>query len=343
MSDDLQQQLFAALQAQDLAAVRDALDRGADVNGLDDDDNRPIEHACGAEILELLFERGADVRLLDRDTPLLEVVLRYAEDAERGVLMTHLVRLAVEGLARGVPVDLELDEGDGYRVLHLALRIGALDAAEQLLRAGARIDTTTDRGDAPLHIAVWERHVTLVTRLLELGATHAENSAGWTPLHLAVRQMDVPIAKALLAAGAVVDARDHAGRTPLYWLADPSNRSSGADHAMLDLLLAHGAKLHVRTSDDWTALHAAVLYRYPAAVQLFLDAGISPDVVTAKGQTPLALAIELDEGERDRAARDRAQYLNVALDVGENDRVAQRWAAISAEIVAVLRAHGATK
>lgn len=324
-----QEQLFEALHAQDLGAVRDALERGADVNAPNDAGERPIEHPCGAEILELLFARGADVRALERDTPLLEVVLRHSEEPERRVLMRHLVHVALDGLSRGERLDLELDEGDGYRPLHLALRVGELDAALRFLAAGARVDTPTDWGDTPLHIAVWERHPSLVDRLLSLGAGQLENNAGWTPLHLAVRQMHVPIAKALLAAGAAVDARDRAGRTPMFWLGDPNRRDTGDDRAMLELLLANGADLQVRTSDGWTALHAAVLYGYPAAVQLFLEAGIACDVVTAKGETPLALALELDRNARERATLD-----------DESD-YEQRRRVLAAEIIRALRAYGA--
>ena len=42
---------------------------------------------------------------------------------------------------------------DGSTALHLACALGSVDACEALLDAGASVDSRTDDGDAPLHVA----------------------------------------------------------------------------------------------------------------------------------------------------------------------------------------------
>jgi ankyrin repeat protein len=63
-------------------------------------------------------------------------------------------------------------------------------------------------------------------------------------------------------------------------------------HDVLALLLAHGADVHRRGINDWTALHFAAAADDPVAVRMLLDAGADPDARTRIDdfETPLEIA-----------------------------------------------------
>jgi ankyrin repeat protein len=66
----------------------------------------------------------------------------------------------------------------------------------------------------PLHNAAWYQHPELVKVLIEAGADlDAKNSAKKTPLHFVARR-NIKIAKMLIDAGADVNAEDEDGKTP---------------------------------------------------------------------------------------------------------------------------------
>jgi hypothetical protein len=91
---------------------------------------------------------------------------------------------------------------------------------EATLVAGARFPVTArdDNGDAPLHIAAFKGHETVLRWLLKHGAEANVTSltSGYvTPLHAAVARGYLGCARALLDAGADPNARDRDGFTPL--------------------------------------------------------------------------------------------------------------------------------
>jgi ankyrin repeat protein len=74
--------------------------------------------------------------------------------------------------------------------------------------------------------------------LLAQGAeVNASNAYGWTPLHVAAAGGDLAVVALLLKHGADVHAQSHVGATPL-----DNATTRGGRRAVIDLLLAHGAK-----------------------------------------------------------------------------------------------------
>jgi hypothetical protein len=69
--------LFEACQSEDLAAVKEALNNGADVNATNNEGTTPLIVACNnkhkSEIVQLLIEAGANLDAVDKDgdSPLL--------------------------------------------------------------------------------------------------------------------------------------------------------------------------------------------------------------------------------------------------------------------------------
>jgi ankyrin repeat protein len=77
------------------------------------------------------------------------------------------------------------------------------------------------------------------------------NRRGWTPLHYAAAGGSLQIVELLLAHGARIDARAPNGRTPLMMAAQ------SADEHVVAALLAAGANVHARERHDATAADLA--------------------------------------------------------------------------------------
>ena len=108
---------------------------------------------------------------------------------------------------------------------------------------------------------------------------NARDNAGRTPLHRAVRLSDV--VSALLDAGADPHARDTLGSAPLH--------TAGAQAA--PLLIAAGANVSARNSQGSTPLHTAP----PEAVPPLASAGADVNALDNAGNTPLDVALGRDD------------------------------------------------
>jgi ankyrin repeat protein len=112
----------------------------------------------------------------------------------------------------------------GGAVVVLAIRRCQRQAAQ---RAGQVLLQATEAGD-----------VGQMEALLAQGAeVNARNAHGWTPLHVAAAGGDPAVVALLLKHGAHVHAQSHIGATPL-----DNATTRGGRQAVIDLLLAHGAK-----------------------------------------------------------------------------------------------------
>ncbi|KAL0639857.1 hypothetical protein Q9L58_001174 [Maublancomyces gigas] len=136
-----------------------------------------------------------------------------------------------------------------------------------------------------LHTGVrchWDNSTTAL--LLQRGAVlDAPDSTGSTPLHTAVQSSARAVAL-LLAAGSDISLRNHAGQTALHTAA----RMSAV--APMILLLRHGADPSDRDNDGRTPLHVAAVYGRPRHFVLLLEAGAIIGARDGDGLAPLELA-----------------------------------------------------
>ena len=120
----------------------------------------------------------------------------------------------------------------------LLIGLGLLSGAGVVLVLRRRQRQAAQRAGEVLLQATEAGDIVQMEALLAKGAEiNARNAHGWTPLHVAAAGGDPAVVALLLQHGADVHAQSHIGTTPL-----DNATTRGGRKAVIDLLLAHGAK-----------------------------------------------------------------------------------------------------
>jgi len=185
-----------AIKGNDEAALRDAIRRGADVNGMMPCTNQ-ITGARGLfPLLHLAAVKGL--------AGMCEILLAAGADAN-------------------IPSTL-----DGSVSLQIAAYNGSTACVRLLLRAGAHMNARGNDGATALHTACFHGRVHAVKVLIAAGANlEARNQHGTTPLRFALLKGHREVALTLLRAGAAITA------LPTKWI-EPANEAL-QDH-MVDII-----------------------------------------------------------------------------------------------------------
>ncbi|CAG0904551.1 unnamed protein product, partial [Cyprideis torosa] len=254
---------------------------GANAAAADNDGKTPLHLAanCGyTSSVSCLLEMGASVEAADKKwkerplhaacirchTPCVKLLLSAGADINarlrNGTTPLHLC--SMEGhlpvllllLRQGAVVDSR-DEA-GNTPLFSACMKGHVYAARVLIAHGADVNTKDRMGFTPLLWASEGGHVAIVKFLVEETKVDLEgrlNISEHTALALAAREDHTQVMKILLAAGAEVDGRCSAGRTPLMYAC-----LNGSVEGVR-LLIQHGADW--RLSDDYGDNAVACAFR----------------------------------------------------------------------------------
>lgn len=186
------------------------------------------------------------------------------ENRTRGVSIGADCARLLQALGLGTrrtATDAEVD-GRGIPHVHVAAEIPRMAELVELLEAGADPDVFDRDGRSALRVAASRGHGEAVAKLLEHGA--------------------------------LVDARDPQGRTPLMF----------ARGSAVDALLDAGAFVDARDKQGRSALHHAAASGFDDEVSKLLDAGSFIDGRDLSGNAPLHLAAQGSHGHVDYTGDD---------------------------------------
>ncbi|MEZ4405778.1 MAG: ankyrin repeat domain-containing protein [Polyangiales bacterium] len=235
------------------ALVRLLLERGADPNdrGPYPHDNRPVFYAahCGYDpVVRLLIDAGGLPRDASGDHARNSDGATILAVASAGGLL-WLMRRALDEGCRADALDAH-----GGTALHEAARAVTVDGATKdtaaaltlLLDAGAPLEhQRSDDWGTALHWAVGLGDRAAVETLLARGAAleACTPKSAYRPLHFGGKSGRGESVRAALTAGAQVDPRDLAGRTPLHHAAQRVGHLATLDETehVLRALIEHGA------------------------------------------------------------------------------------------------------
>ena len=173
--------------ADDVARVREALDRGARVDACNSHGFTALYYAVGDVAAELLARGAADgVRARHG-------IVDAAWDGNTA--------LGVDLVARGA--DIEVRDATGWTPLMYSCHAGHAATAAEFLRLGADVNAQDSRDDTSLTLAVWGAHTDVVRVLLAAPGVDVNAVAnGHTALSLARTLGQAAIVALLEAAGA---------------------------------------------------------------------------------------------------------------------------------------------
>lgn len=301
--------LFEAVHAKDLAAVREIIKGGGDVNEVDGEGNTPLLIAVlmrQAKLVEELLKLGADPNKSrpDGKGPLFGAV-RVAEE--------KIIQTLLKGGAE-VDAPLSMDHNGtgvgGCTSLYVAAHLGHLPSCKVLVSHGASIEAANDLGYTPLMAAIEGDHEDVIDFFLKSGANvnpevnatmQVEGLGGASPLYTATRKENLAVVKKLLKRGVDVNRPAPNGWTPL---------KSAAQQGCLEIvkaLLEAGADPNIADDTNYTPLMNAVSGEHEDIVKILLKFKADPNVQS--GENP-----EDDDWEPGRSAlMDAAFSGNVAI------------------------------
>jgi ankyrin repeat protein/Mg2+ and Co2+ transporter CorA len=183
---------------------------------------------------------------------------------------------------------------------------GAIDATQYLLREGATLDVTGNRGASPLLRAVERNHVRIVQLLLDHGASpETKDKKGRTALMTAAWKNHWHVLQLLISRGADVNAQDNKRRNILHNLAADEQCDWGDD--VVTLLLKTSCDIEAKDELGRTPLHWACATGKTHFAELLLNRPQGPkasiNATEARNKTALHIA----------AAHDREDVVELLL------------------------------
>ncbi len=290
-------ELFEAIQSNNLERVKESIAQGVDVNVRDNSGDTPLRQAIRTDrpslsLIETLISGGADINAKagGNGGALLHSAAYWGHKEVVELLIASGADVDVKDLQGQTPLDTALLKGrleifellinnsaDGTAILSSIARSGNVKYLELiLLNKGADIDAKDNFGLTALHYAVTGIHREIIVMLLEHNASvNAKDNAGRTPLHYASgaapalaprssvgNQISfVDIVELLLDNGVDINDQDNSGWTPLHYAA------AALDKGIVGFLIAKGSDLSVvdsrgNTAYSWNRERAAFLARH---------------------------------------------------------------------------------
>ncbi|POM80625.1 Hypothetical protein PHPALM_1511, partial [Phytophthora palmivora] len=282
----------------------------------------------GYSLMHVAAANGSDDILTElltnwRRDGMMTLVNLVTPDEKRTAL--HLAALSgqitcVELLLRMADAKADLCDKRGSNALHLALQ-QTFDIDNLPGSNPASVLHTCESGLSCLHTAIIKNFRQVTIALIRSGKVQvnaATRDGGWTPLHLAVITEEFDVIKELLTAGAMVDAVDTDGQTPLsqaclggqlkivcllldavdtrttftQWAHKHSRDYVDfcRDRQLLRDIIARGADVNAKSMKLNTPMHFAAMNGNEVATQILLEYGASASVINEDKRSVVYLA-----------------------------------------------------
>ncbi len=178
------------------------------------------------------------------------------------------------------PVNLNTFNSDGMAPIHLAIKKGAIEITEFLIKNGADVNLKNKYKRTPLMLAGINGHVKLMKLLINNNANINETTdEGETVLHLS--NLEILPVKILLDLGMNVNIKDNYGRTALI---------GASNKTVIQMLVDKGADINIKSNKGVTPLmYATEYFKGVGIVELLLSLGANPNIRNNEGKTAIML------------------------------------------------------
>ena len=211
-----------------------------------------------ADMVQVLIDAGADIDTKD------DVGCSPLHLASRSGELTTVKMLVKAG------ADVRATDDRRYTCLIFAAYLGLTDTVRYLVSL-PEVDLNHQQinNHTALNAAVYKKHADVVQVLIDAGADiETKSDQGLSPLHLASRSGELTTVKMLVEAGADVRARNTKGDTCLLLAA-----YYGYTDTVRYLVSLPKVDLNHQGSNNYTALQVAVKRKHADVVQVLIDAG----------------------------------------------------------------------
>eukprot|EP00440_Ansanella_granifera_P034100 gb/GFBE01036993.1/.p1 GENE.gb/GFBE01036993.1/~~gb/GFBE01036993.1/.p1 ORF type:complete len:742 (+),score=138.72 gb/GFBE01036993.1/:1-2226(+) len=192
-----------------------------------------------------------------------------------------------EMLAQGHKVDSQ--DSEGNTALHWVAWFRIDSLLSNLLERRARPDIGNNSGESPVHWAAKSSNVTALDAMTraDRGLLSVRDCDGFTSFIISAQNDNAPVMEWMYLKGISIEEQDDWGRTALQWACYKGHKKT------VQWLLSRSASIVHRDHEGMTAIHWAALKGHDQVAEMLLDVGAVEllDVPDAAGDTPIALAM----------------------------------------------------
>ena len=270
ISDDGRSALVSAVRQEHADVVKVLIDAGADIERKGDDGRSLlVASSANLQIVKMLVKAGAGVRATSNEGNTCLIFATYRGHTEtvrylvglpqvdvnhknnKGLTALHCAANHNQADAMEVLIDAGADieakdDDTGSSPLHLSR---GLDVAKLLVKAGAEVRATDNKGYTCLMCASYEGHTETVRYLVglkDVDVNHISDD-GRSALFSAVRKKHADVVEVLIDAGADIERKGNDGRSPLLV-------ASSANLQIVKMLVKAGAGVRATSNEGTTCL-----------------------------------------------------------------------------------------